>query len=187
MPIALLVPHWLAPPYGSPAYNIRSMLQPEYLPIVMLYTVQYILGLIAELSLAMFMAKAFVEELKFPFVDVDIAMVTFVSEKPARVVKFFLLFMLIGVAWGVFAYAPTLLFNYQAIPIPFFDLTRYLEDFIPGGALGIGTILATYFSGFILPFNSAAFMIVASLMIWVVFNSLFAVTFPNIFPEWSKE
>lgn len=188
-PLALLVPKWMVPPVGSQAHYVRTLFQPEFLTPVAIYTIILVLGLFADLSLAMLMARIYVveERYPFPFADVDISLVRFLSEKQPRITKLVLFSMLPGIIYGFFIYIGPSILGIQLIPIPFLDLTWVIRDYLPGAALGISTYLMAYIGGFMVPFQIAASLLITSCIIWVVLNSLFITTFPTLFPEWAKE
>jgi len=188
LPVAEVIPEWLVPSYNSPALGIRTLFQYDYLAPLAIWTSVGILTLIVEISLSIVTTKMYVEieRLPFPFASVDVAMATFVSERPRNILKTLFSSILVGVIWGIIVYAPHSI-GAQLIPIPFYDLTWALENFLPGGIFAIPTQLSTYIIGFIVPLDAATYMTISSSFIWVIMNSLFVTTFPNAFPEWSRE
>lgn len=188
-PLALLVPSWLTPPLDSPAHHLRNLFHPDFLPVVSLYTTMLALTLIADLGLAMLMARIFVEEeaYRFPFAEVDASIITFISERPPETTMYLLLSMIPGVLWATVALASPALVGIRVFPIPFLDLTWFIQEYLPGAVFGFSTVLSSYFSGMIVPFTSAVYTLAASIVVWMVLNSLFITTFPDVFPEWSRE
>jgi len=187
--LALLIPEWLTPPFGSPAYDQRTFFQWAFTPSVTLYTIRLILTLIAELALAMLMTRVYVEveKYEFPYARVDISMVTFISERPPDVTKIILFAMGPGVAWGLVSYIGPMILNIQIIPVPYYDLTWAIREILPGAALGISTLLGSYVGGFVVPFKAACYIALGSFVVWIILNSLFITTFPEPFPEWKEE
>ncbi|MEM2465148.1 MAG: hypothetical protein QXL85_06000 [Candidatus Bathyarchaeia archaeon] len=188
-PLALLIPEWLTPPFGSSAYMQRSLLHWDFIPSIMVYTIRFALALIAELALGMLMARIYVEieRYEFPFARVDLALVTFISEKQPETTKITLLSMIPGIVWGLLTYVGPIILNIQFIPFPFYDLTWVTKDFLPGAALGISTLLSSYIGGFMVPFSGAVYILIVSLTIWIFLNSLFTTSFSHLFPEWKEE
>lgn len=188
-PLALLVPEWMVPPFDSPAHHTRTLFQVEFLTPIAVYTTILALQLIADLSLAMLMARTYVEEERYPFpaADVDISLVRFLGEKRPRIAKIMLFSMLPGIVYGFFTYIGPSVLGFQLIPIPYFDLTWLVRDYLPGAAFGISTIMMAYVGGFIVPFQTATSILVTSCALWIVFNSLFITTFPTVFPKWVSE
>ncbi len=189
VPLALLVPSWFCPPYGSPAYQIRSIFQPAWLFAIGVTSLMVALATIADLALAMVMARIYVEEEKFafPLADVDVSLVSFISERDPSKAGLFLTSMIPGLIWGALAYAGPTVLGIQIIPVPFADLTWLIRRFLPGAAFGIATTISAYAGGMMIPFHVTCYMLAASLILYLIFNSLFVTTFPNLFPEWAEE
>jgi len=188
-PIALLVPEWMAPRYGSPAYAVRSIFQLEYLPAITFYVVNSSLAFLADLALALLISQIYVqfEKLEFPFAKVDTALVSFISQRRTDVAKVFFIGFLIGAAYGAVAFLLPAAIGYYIIPFPFVDLTiLVMQNILPGAVLGLPTTLSAYFGGFMVPFNAALYVFIVSFLLNAM-NSLFATTFTNVFPEWSRE
>jgi hypothetical protein len=188
-PLALLIPEWLTPKFGSPAYEQRTFFHTDFAPSIIVYTLRFLLTLIAEIALAMMMTRIYVEveKYEFPFAQVDLSLVTFISERESGMTKIVLFSMAAGIIWGLISYVGPITLNVQIIPIPFYDLTWVMRDFLPGAALGISTLLGSYIGGFIVPFVSAAYILLFSSVIWIFLNSLFLTSFSDFFPEWRKE
>ncbi|MCD6509382.1 MAG: hypothetical protein J7L11_03205 [Thermoprotei archaeon] len=188
-PLAMWVPSWLTPPYYSKAHALRTLFTPEFLLPVGIYTVRLVLSLIAQLAIAMLMARIYVEfeKYRFPFAQVDVSMVKFLSERDPSMVKVILISMVAGVAYAIVAYASPILTGVRIIPLPFYDMTWLVQDYLPGAALGLSTVLSAYVGPFIIPFNTAIWIFIASSIVWIFLNSLFITTFPNFFPEWVQE
>ncbi|MEM2026200.1 MAG: hypothetical protein QXL85_08710 [Candidatus Bathyarchaeia archaeon] len=190
-PLPEYIPSWLTPPPGSSAHIIRNLFHPDFLPVISLYTTMLILNLIADLGLAMFISRIFIEiekeKYRFPFADVDFSIVDFIGERRPDKVMLLVTSMIPGVLWALIALVGPTFTGIRIIPIPYLDLTWLIQEHLPGAAFGIATVLSIYFSGFVVPFNSAITMLITSIFIGIVFNSLFITTYPQVFPEWSSE
>jgi len=187
-PLAQFIPSWLVPPPGSPAHSIRTLFQPDFLVPLIVWFIWSVLVLVLSISLSLISAYTYVEKLEYPFpyAMVDTSMATFLAERPPEYSNYFLLAFGIGLGFGAIAYLPHSLGG-VVIPIPFYDLTWVLEEIMPGALFGITTVLSSYFGALIIPFNHAIYMLFSSILVWLVLNSLFVTTFPNIAPEWAKE
>ncbi|MGC8632657.1 MAG: hypothetical protein ACP5UI_02730 [Thermoprotei archaeon] len=187
VPLAKLVPVWMAPPYNSPAYNVRSFFQPAFAPAIAYYAAMSAFGFIAEISIDMMIARAFVEveNYPFPYANVDVSFVTFMSERPKSYTKPFLMAMSIGAAFGLLVYLIPSLTGFYLIPLPYVDFTWALQSVLPGAVLTLPTPLGAYVAGFIFPFDAALVMLIAAVGIDVL-QSLFVTTWPNVFPKWSS-
>jgi hypothetical protein len=190
-PLPEYIPNWLTPPPSSPAHSLRNLFHPDFLPVISLYTTMLILNLIADLGLAMFISKIFVEiereKYRFPYADVDSSIVEFIGERRPDKVMLLIMPMIPGVLWALIVLVGPTLTGIRIIPIPYLDLTWLIQEYLPGAAFGIATTLSTYFGGLIVPFNSAVTMLIVSIFIGIVLNSLFITTYPEIFPEWHNE
>jgi len=187
-PMAEYIPSWLVPPPGSPAHEIRTLFQLEFLTPLLVWLAWSIIVLVLSVSLSLVASYIYVEHLNYPFpaAMVDTSIATFLSDRPRGFIKYFITSFGIGVGFGAIAYLPYSV-GAAFIPIPYYDMTFLLEEVLPGSLFGIMTILYTYFQGLIVPFYHAFYMLISSVFIWVVLNSLFVTTFPNLAPEWAKE
>jgi hypothetical protein len=188
-PLALLVPGWIAPPFGSAAYAFRSLFQPAFAEALLVATVITLLSTVSSRTLMMIISRIYleIERLPFPYADVDVSLVTFLTDRSRETASLLIAALGIGLSWGVFVYAIPILTGFMLIPIPMLDPSPYIQDFLPGAAFGISTTLISYFSGFIVPFPAAAYMFGTSFILYVVMQSLFITTFPNWFPGWTSE
>ena len=187
-PMERFIPPWLVPPPGSPAHELRTFFQPEFLTPLLVWATWSALVLILSVSLSLVSAYTYVERLDYPFPRtlVDTSMVNFLADRPRDYTKYFLLSFGIGLGFGAIAYLPYSVGG-AIIPIPYYDLTFLLEEVLPGSLLGIVTILSNYFAALVVPFRHAFYMLVSTVFAWVILNSLFVTTFPNLAPEWAAE
>ena len=189
VPLALYVPGWFCPPYGSPAYQVRSLFQPAWLLPIGVTSLMVGLATIADLALSMLMTRIYVEEeqFAFPLADVDVSLVNVISERSPAKAGLFLVSMIPGLVWGGIAYVGPTVLGIQVIPIPFIDFTWMTRQFLPGASFGIATIISAYAGGLMIPFNVVVCMLIPSLVLYLLFQSLLATTFPGVFPEWTQE
>jgi len=187
VPLAKLVPTWMAPPYNSPAYNVRTFFQPAFAPALAYYAVMSALGFVAEISLDMMMARAFVEveNYAFPYANVDVSFVTFMSERPKSYMKPFIGAMAVGLIFGLAAYLLPSVTGVYILPLPYVDFTWVIQGILPGAALALPTPLGSYVGGFIFPYDAALVMLITAVIV-DVFQSLFITKWPTVFPKWSS-
>jgi hypothetical protein len=189
-PLVKYIPTWLAPP-SSPAYELRTLLHPDFAMPLLVFSLWAILNLIADISLASISANIYVERLKYPFplATVDSSMATFLGEreKDRDTIKYFLGALMVGTVFGAIVYLPTLLNFAKIIPIPFYDLTWAIQEVLPGGVFAILTIPSGYVTSMVVPFKAALWIFISSIVVWTFLNSLFVTTFTDIFPAWAKE
>ncbi|MBS7607036.1 hypothetical protein KEJ14_04250 [Candidatus Bathyarchaeota archaeon] len=185
-PLIKYIPAWLAPPPES--YTLRSLFQPVFVVPLLVWFIWSVILLALTISLSLLCANIYVERLDYPFpyVVVETSLATFIAERPKGYMKYFIPSFVVGIIFGTLAYLP-FSFESRLIPIPYIDLTPITEELLPGAVIGVTTILSSYFGGLIVPFNHAILMLLSSIIVWVVLNSLFITRFSTLFPEWAKE
>ncbi len=182
-------PHWLYPCTLSRVVELRKLLSPELAGTVLLLLLTYLLSLALGVSLSTMIAKVYleVERLEFPFAQVDVSLVTFLSERPGDEASKLLLSMVAGVVWGLLTYMPPLLAGVQIIPLVLWDLSPPLSNYLPGGVFAISTVLTNYLAGFVVPPLAAIYMFLTSVIVYTVIQSLCTTVFASWFPEWAQE
>jgi hypothetical protein len=180
--IARHIPDWVAPPFGSSAYEARSFLHPDWArPILVLVGVMVLTRINAlSLGYVMFRVTSDVERLPFPMAPVQAGGATALAETSAKQEGWrwsvFSVGAMIGAIWGlIYVAVPTVsgLFlteTVQVFPIPFVDVTDSLRASLPAAILGVGTDLAHAFIGFVLPFWIVAGSFAASMLVNLVVN-----------------
>ncbi|RLF04712.1 MAG: hypothetical protein DRK00_06110 [Thermoprotei archaeon] len=188
VPVPLLIPPWLAPPYGSEAYLYRNMFHQAFIPALTVLLTTSGLTFIADLSLAMFFSRVYVEaeRLRFPLADIDVAFIDFLYSRDPAKIKVFLIGFVLGTIWASAIYVPYIIFGIVVLPIPLMDLTWALEPVLPGAPLAVSTVFMNYFVGMLIPFVAAGYMLVLS-FINMILTSLFATSLTSVFPEWASE
>ncbi|MSS73715.1 MAG: peptide transporter [Candidatus Latescibacteria bacterium] len=180
--IAQHIPSWVAPPTGSPAYDARSFLHPDWArPILVLVGVMVLTRINAlSLGYVMFRVTSDVERLPFPMAPVQAGGATALAETSGKQEGWrwsaFSVGAMIGAIWGlIYVAVPTLsgLFlteTVQIFPIPFVDVTDSLRSSLPAAILGVGTDLAHVFIGFVLPFWIVAGSFAGSMLVNLFVN-----------------
>jgi len=186
-PLALLIPNWMAPPYGSPAYQLRTLFNIAFLPSLTYYLVKFVLSFLANISISALVARIYVEKerLTFPFARVDTSLVTLLTEPSPDVLSLFLLAMTPGIAYSAVVFLQYVT-GTTIIPIPYLDLTQITQVFLPGFIFAIPTILSAYIGGFMVSPIHALYIFITSTII-DLFGTLFLTVFPDAFPEWRQE
>lgn len=159
------IPTWVSPPAGSEALLQRTFLHRAWIPPLAVLVVSQILAR-AEwfcLGYVLFRITSDVERLPFPLAPVAAQGATALAENDSDEQsnwrwRVFAIGMGIGLAFGsVYVGLPALtgLIASEPIsllPIPWIDLTRTTESFLPAAPLGIGTDLGLVLLGTVLPF-----------------------------------
>jgi hypothetical protein len=190
VPLPQLIPSWWAPPPTSQAYVLRTFIHPDWLLPLLIVNVQSgLFYYLVELSLAMMVSYLYVEveKLPFPLAAIDASIVTTLAEREPTSMRLFTLSIFPGLVWGAILYLIPSLTGVILVPLPWLDLTPWTAKWVPGALLGLATDLSPYVSGLFVPFHVAAYILAASLAVWVIGNHLALTTFRNLFPEWARE
>jgi hypothetical protein len=114
-------------------------------------------------------------------------MATFLAERELSTARYFIFSFMVGAIFGGLVYIPYILFGSRLIPVPFADATTWIQEILPGAVLAIPTTLSAYVGGMIMPFKAAIWMLISSIIVWDILNSLFVTTFRNFAPDWARE
>jgi len=190
VPVPELYPPWFAPPYDSPVYVLRTFFHVDWLVPLLVTNIQSgFFFYFTELSLTMILSYIFieVEKLPFPFATIDSSIVTTLSERRPERIRLFTLALYPGLAWGAILYIFPIVTGYMMIPLPWYDLTPFTSQYMPGALFGVMTDLITYVAGLFIGLTVAVYMLISSVSIWVVGNYLTLTVFRDLFPEWVNE
>jgi hypothetical protein len=187
LPLPYLVPDWLAPPYGSPAYALRTLFNPAWAKPMAVATLFFALTVAADVGLGILLSYVMVEveKLRFPFAYVDSALIEVLTERRSEHVRAFLAGFYPGLIYGALLYAGQA-FGVQILPLPWFDLTWFTEKYVPGALVGLATDPGFIALGMMLDLPVAGFMALGSCLVWILFNYVFTVN-PAFFPVWARE
>ena len=187
LPLPYLVPDWLAPPYGSPAYALRTLFNPAWAKPMAVATLFFALTVAADVGLGILLSYVMVEveRLRFPFAYVDSALIEVLTERRSEHVRAFLAGFYPGLMYGALLYAGQA-FGVQILPLPWFDLTWFTEKYVPGALVGLATDPGFIALGMMLDLPVAGFMALGSCLVWILFNYVFTVN-PAFFPVWARE
>ena len=162
--IAEYIPAWVSPPAGSEPLLERTFLHRAWIPPLTVLVVSQVLARAEWFSLGylLFRVTSDIERLPFPLAPVAAQGATALAETEedhgSWRWRVFAIGMGIGLLFGaVYVGLPafTGLVASEPIallPIPWIDLTRTTESFLPAAPLGIGTDLGLVLLGTVLPF-----------------------------------
>jgi len=199
LPLPDVIPSWWAPPINSPVHIGRTLFHADWILPVLIPTVQYgVFFMFQEIAMALFFSILYIEteNLRFPMADVDAQMVITLTERSPDRMKVFTLGVFAGFAYAVPLYVLPIIafgaFNIQMtiIPVPWVDLTTGffgIEKILPGAILGIMTDLSPFVTGFLVPLNVVASMLIGSIGVWVFGNYLTRTLLRENFLEWAAE
>jgi len=162
--VADKIPSWVVPAAGSEALLARTFLHRAWIPPITVLVVSQVLARIEWFSLGyvLFRITSDVERLPFPLAPVAAQGATALAEIDEHQTSWrwrvFAMGMGIGLLFGAVYVALPALTGLIAsepitlLPIPWIDLTRTTESFLPAAPLGIGTDLGLVLLGTVLPF-----------------------------------
>ena len=158
------IPAWVSPLAGSEALLNRTFLDRAWIPPITVLVISQILSRIEWFSLGyvLFRVTSDIERLPFPLAPVAAQGATALAEsdddQQSWRWRVFSIGMGIGLLFGgVYVGLPSLTGLIASdpislLPIPWIDLTRTTESFLPAAPLGIGTDLGLVLLGTVLPF-----------------------------------
>ena len=177
-----LVPHFAAPPQGSPGLVGRMLWHRDWwAPIALLFVTEFC-GRLSWMGLgyAMFRITRDVERLPFPYAPVAASGATALSEAGTESWRWsiFSTGTVIGLLFGfVYVAIPVVsgaIFgkSFELLPIPFADYTTNVQNFLPAAVVGLSFSLGNVLMGFVLPFEIVAGSCAASILAMVVANPI---------------
>ena len=192
--IAHQIPHWVAPPLGSPALIQRTFLDKAWLAPIGLLLLMEIFGRLNWIGLGyvLFRLTSDVERLPFPMAPVAAAGATALAEASSKEESWrwqvFSIGTMVGLVFGFFYLAVPIFTGVvlskpiMIIPIPFIDFTRNTESILPAALTGISGDLGNLLVGFVLPFHMLAGMITSSVICQIILNPILQAH--GYFPTW---
>ena len=192
--LAPKIPDWVVPPIGSGVYAMRTFFHVAWIKPIVIGLVVAILWRVNSLTLGyvLFRVTADAERLPFPLANISVAGSVALAEsssgKEGWRWRVFSIGAMIGVAWGmiyvvvpvltsVIAPSPILL-----IPIPWIDLTREIQAFLPGALFGLSTGLGSVFFGMVLPGEIAWGQCVGSIVGGILLPPI--LVWNGLIPDW---
>jgi len=184
--IAKRLPIWVAPPEDSPTYLIRTLLHIDWLPAISTLLVGMLLFLIADLGAGLLAAQMYVEveRLPFPLAQVSAQAISTLAERPVDRIRYFALFTIIGIVYGILLFSLPVLMNIQLIPYPWVDANEFLETKMGlyGASFGIATDLIYFATGFVLPLRVAVSQFIGAMTVWFLGNII--ILRLGLWPSW---
>jgi len=184
-----MIPSWWAPRAGSKSYLTRTLFHMDWAIPTFLTVIYGAFTILTEFALLMITSLLYieVEKLPFPMAPLTAEMVTTLTERKPYRIGLFSECAAIGMLIGLVAHLPRMILGIQVIPFPWIDFTWWTEQYIPGAIVGIASEPLSYISAMLVPWVPAVYMLVTSIIVWVILNSVFITVFPQVFPRWSEE
>lgn len=182
--IADQLPSWIVPSRTSEAIITRNLFHPDWYYPILLTTFLWIMGRVSALTIGygLFRITVDVERLPFPLAPIAAEGATALAETTAKKETWrwnvFSVGAALGLAFGaVYIAIPGftgVLFSapLQIIPIPFVDLTKTTETFLPAALSGVSIDLGMVIMGMVLPFPMVAGLFLAAVTSAFVVNPI---------------
>ena len=191
--IGPLLPNWLVPPTNSPAITKRLLLSPEWVPFIVIHVSAFILWYVANFALGVLAGvySTEVEKLPFPIQQVETSLITTLTERGSKKMRFFMLYFIFGILYGLLTFVwPIIIFvttkstGLSIIPIPWVDMDNVINTFIKGAIFVVPTDLMALATGFVVDFKIVFIMFLSSCFMGFVGNPIaYKLGFlPNVFP-----
>ena len=174
------VPDWVAPPPDSVAIAHRTFMHPDWLPAIGVLLATQVFSRVAWFTLgySLFRILSDGEKLAFPLAPIAAQGATALAEASSKEEtwrwRLFSIGSMMGIGFGlIYLAVPTLtgailIQPVSILPIPWIDFTQGTERFLPGVPTGIGTNMATFMIGFVLPFWMVAGSFAAAMTTLIV-------------------
>lgn len=178
--IADKIPTWAAPPLESWAVKARTFIASEWATPILISLVSTVGSILMDIGLSFIFVQLFVEveNLPFPVAPIDAQAIEVLTERaPSRMIPFAMA-AVAGFAYEFAVYGfPQLTESFlgkriQLVPYPWVDLTEYFAGALPGALVGIATDISTFAVGWLIPWSSALWLFVSSILFFVVGNTL---------------
>ena len=200
-----LLPAWIGPQPGSPAYTHRSFLDSAWIFPIIVLLCQQVLDRMKWMGLGylLFRVTSDIERLPFPFAPIAASGATALAEASTKEDSWrwqvFSTGTIVGLIFGFFYLAVPIFTGVtigkplSILPIPFFDLTPNTESILPTSLTGYNPDLGQLLLGFILPYSIVLGGFVSSVGAQIVANPIMyhygqhhlgADGLNGIFPHW---
>jgi len=194
LPLPLAIPGWFAPPVGL---DLRTFLHYAWAWPVLVAVLAVLLFSAYEIGLGFLSAHLFieVERLPFPYASVDAEAIVTMAERDPQRMKVFSFGAVISMAWSVISIAiPMITTSFFAAGggqfyfVPgLWDLTTYLDKFVPGIIFGVTFEPFAYTWGFMLSRGTVLWILIGSFALWIVGNPVILRVQNPLFVEFQAE
>jgi len=172
-------PTWYVPELGSFGPVHRTFISGDWAIPIMISLIVTVSTLMIDYGISFITNMVFIEieNLPFPVAPIDVQAISTLTERTPEKMMYFTFAAVISLVYEFTVYGiPNLTSVFlgttiTVIPYPWIDFTSTIERFLPGAVFAIGTDIAQYMVGWIIPFNAAVSMFIGSLMVWVFGNA----------------
>lgn len=186
---------WYAPPIAYDP-NAPRIIGLEWLPNIMLQLFNYALTLMIWISTSFIIAALYArkeERMPFPVARVQIETIIGLAEPEPLRKRILSIFTVAGLLWGLIIYGfPIISYAFLGISIEpgamlFRDLTKVVQQRLPGAAFAIAIDLSTIMAGWVMPSKVVISAFASSFLFFVLGNTL-ALRLPwDYFKLWQND
>jgi len=193
--IAERLPTWYVPELGSYGPLHRTFLSPDWVIPIMISLAVNICVLMIDYGVSFITNMLYIEieKLPFPVAPIDYQAISTLTERTPEKIMYFSFAAVISFIYEFAIYGIpniTSIFLGRAItviPYPWVDFTSSIERILPGAVFAVGTDIAQYMVGWLIPFNASVWMFIGSVAVWVFGNSLALRIDHPYFAMWRRE
>lgn len=173
------VPYWWAPPPEINALDLRTFYIQAWVAPLVLFFVTHYTSWAGGLFFGLLGRELFIENenLQFPIQAVTVSAIDTLTIRDERKIGIFTVTCFISLVYGILLYTvPTVTTKLRKpirfLPVPWVDVSRDFQMYLPGTAFGVATDLMIFATGFILPERVVIGMLIGSVARFLVVNPL---------------
>lgn len=184
-PLPTVVPDWFAPPPDSQVIILRTFFHSDWvMPLIINLLGTFLFWKILHMLFGIICYQIFAVQENLPFPTQQVAAeacITMAVRQKGRV-RTMTIASILSAFYALLLYFAPLVFQMPTIPMPWVDLNKSIELFIPGASLGIGTDAILFAIGMILPLNVAISLFAGSFSAYFIGNHVLLRM--GLFPDW---
>lgn len=169
---------WFYAPSSPEVWIFRTLFHPEWMPVAIWTIAFFAAAIFGDLAMSLLAYQLYVvaEKLPFPLADPVVDTAKTLVEREWKKMGVLGTTTLVALIYGFVLYALPLVsaafWNVRVapIPIPWIDQNALIQAVLPGASFGIGTDLAVYAMGFIIPYQAALGILIGSAALYIFGN-----------------
>lgn len=193
--IADKLPLWYVPEFESYGPLHRTFLSMDWAIPILISLVVTVCTLMMDYGISFITNMVYIEieKLPFPVAPIDYQAISTLTERTPEKIMYFSLAAVVSLIYEFTVYGiPNLTSVFlgvqiTVIPYPWIDLTSTIERIAPGAIFAVGTDIAQYMVGWLIPFNAVVWMFIGSMGVWVLGNTLALKIDHPYFKMWQSE
>jgi len=189
------LPLWYVPAYESYGPLHRTFISTDWMIPILISLISTVSTLMIDYGISFITNMAYieVENLPFPVAPIDVEAISTLTDRTPEKMMYFSFAAVISLVYEFAVYGiPNLTSTFLGttivvIPYPWIDFTSTIERVLPGAIFAVGTDLAQFMIGWVIPFSATVWMFIGSMSIWVFGNALALKINNPYFALWQKE